>query len=59
MPILQYVKYYQSREHKRFRETLKTINAFAKSLIDEKTEAVLAGDEKKKDIMSILSASVA
>ncbi len=42
------------KDHARFRRTLKIINEYSKKLIDEKTEAVLAGNEKKKDIMSIL-----
>ncbi|TBU50069.1 cytochrome P450 [Dichomitus squalens] len=55
MPILKYAKYIPTKDHVRFRRTLKVINNFAKTLIDEKTEAVLAGNgEKKKDIMSIL-----
>ena len=59
MPILKFVQYIPTRDHTRFRQTLKVINNFAKSLIDEKTEAVLAGAAEKKDIMSILSASIA
>ena len=55
MPILKYVKYTPTKDHVRFRKTLDVINAFAKTLIDEKTESVLAGKgENKKDIMSIL-----
>ncbi|KAM5532813.1 hypothetical protein V8D89_013532 [Ganoderma adspersum] len=55
MPILKFVQYIPTKDHTRFRQTLKVINNFAKSLIDEKTEAVLSGAaEKKKDIMSIL-----
>ena len=58
MPILQYVKYIPTREHTRLRRTLNTINEFAKELIAEKTEAILAGKgENKRDIMSILGAS--
>ncbi|KAI0721412.1 PAH-inducible cytochrome P450 monooxygenase PC-PAH 1 [Cerioporus squamosus] len=54
-PILKYVKYLPGKDHARLRKTLKLINEYSKKLIDEKTEAVLAGgDEKKKDIMSIL-----
>ncbi|TFK92813.1 PAH-inducible cytochrome P450 monooxygenase PC-PAH 1 [Polyporus arcularius HHB13444] len=53
-PILKYVKYMPGKDHARFRRTLKIINEYSKKLIDEKTEAVLAGNEKKKDIMSIL-----
>lgn len=55
MRFLKLVQYIPTRDHVRFRKTLKIINNFAKGLIDEKTEAVLAGQgEKKKDIMSIL-----
>ncbi|KAH9885379.1 PAH-inducible cytochrome P450 monooxygenase PC-PAH 1 [Cubamyces lactineus] len=55
MPILKYVQYIPTKEHIRFRKTLKVINNFARELIEQKTEAVLAGkNEKKKDIMSIL-----
>ena len=55
MPLLKYVKYTPTKDHVRFRKTLNVINAFAKTLIDEKTESVLAGKgENKKDIMSIL-----
>ncbi|KAJ8474242.1 hypothetical protein ONZ51_g7351 [Trametes cubensis] len=55
MPILKYVQYIPTKEHVRFRQTLKVINNFARGLIEEKTEAVLAGkNENKKDIMSIL-----
>ena len=58
MSILYYVKYVPTKEHVRFRRTLKVINKFAKELIDEKTEAILAGKgENKKDIMSILGVS--
>ena len=57
MSILYYVKYIPTREHTRLRRTLNTINEFAKELIAEKTEAILAGKgENKKDIMSILGA---
>ena len=60
MPILKFVQYIPTKDHIRFRRTLKVINQFAKTLIDEKTEAVLAGNgEKKKDIMSILGTSLA
>ncbi|RPD64802.1 cytochrome P450 [Lentinus tigrinus ALCF2SS1-6] len=52
--ILKYVKYMPGKDHARFRKTLKLINEYSKNLIDEKTEAVLAGKEGKKDIMSIL-----
>ncbi|KAI0658317.1 PAH-inducible cytochrome P450 monooxygenase PC-PAH 1 [Cubamyces menziesii] len=55
MPILKYVQYVPTKEHVRFRQTLKVINNFARELIEQKTEAVLAGkNENKKDIMSIL-----
>ncbi|KAI8989230.1 PAH-inducible cytochrome P450 monooxygenase PC-PAH 1 [Trametes punicea] len=55
MPFLKFVRYIPTKEHIRLRRTLDIINKFSKELIDEKTEAVLAGkDEKKKDIMSIL-----
>lgn len=55
MPILSFVQYVPSKEHIRFRSTLKVINKFAKDLINEKTEAVLAGkNENKRDMMSIL-----
>ncbi|KAM5531332.1 hypothetical protein V8D89_014461 [Ganoderma adspersum] len=55
MPILKFVQYIPTKDHIRFRQTLGVVNKFAKSLIDEKTEAVLAGAaENKKDIMSIL-----
>ncbi|KAI0354772.1 PAH-inducible cytochrome P450 monooxygenase PC-PAH 1 [Trametes cingulata] len=55
MPILSLVKYTPTKEHIRFRRTLKVVNAFARDLIQQKTEAVLAGKhENKKDIMSIL-----
>ncbi|KAI0779018.1 PAH-inducible cytochrome P450 monooxygenase PC-PAH 1 [Trametes elegans] len=55
MPILKYVKYLPTKGHTRFRQTLNVINDFARDLIAEKTEAVLAGkNENKKDIMSIL-----
>ncbi|OSD02196.1 PAH-inducible cytochrome P450 monooxygenase PC-PAH 1 [Trametes coccinea BRFM310] len=55
MPILKFVKYVPSKEHIRFRRTLNVINDFARELIAQKTEAVLAGkNENKKDIMSIL-----
>ncbi|PIL24888.1 cytochrome P450 [Ganoderma sinense ZZ0214-1] len=55
MPILKFVQYIPTKDHTRFRQTLKVINDFAKSLIEEKTEAVLSGaGEKEKDIMSIL-----
>ncbi|KAI0829070.1 PAH-inducible cytochrome P450 monooxygenase PC-PAH 1 [Trametes gibbosa] len=55
MPILSFVQYIPTKEHIRFRSTLKVINNFAKDLIKEKTEAVLAGkNENKRDIMSIL-----
>ncbi|KAI0640269.1 PAH-inducible cytochrome P450 monooxygenase PC-PAH 1 [Trametes polyzona] len=55
MPLLDYVQYVPTKEHIRFRRTLKVINEFARDLIKEKTEAVLAGKhENKKDIMSIL-----
>ena len=58
MPILKFVQYIPTKDHIRFRQTLGVVNKFAKSLIDEKTEAVLAGAaENKKDIMSILGAS--
>ena len=60
MPILKFVQYIPTKDHIRFRRTLKVINQFAKTLIDEKTEAVLAGNgEKKKDMMSILGTSLA
>lgn len=55
MPILAFVQYVPTKEHIRFRRTLKVINKFARDLINEKTEAVLAGkNENKKDMMSIL-----
>ena len=58
MPILKYVQYIPTKEHVRFRQTLKVINNFARELIEQKTEAVLAGkNENKKDIMSILGRS--
>ena len=58
MPILKYVQYIPTKEHVRFRQTLKVINNFARELIEQKTEAVLAGkNENKKDIMSILGES--
>lgn len=57
MPILKFVQYTPTKDHIRFRRTMKVINKFAKDLIDEKTEAVLAGKgDNKKDIMSILGA---
>ncbi|KAH9854395.1 PAH-inducible cytochrome P450 monooxygenase PC-PAH 1 [Lenzites betulinus] len=55
MPILSLVQYIPTKEHVRFRSTLKVINEFARDLIKEKTEAVLAGkNENQRDIMSIL-----
>ena len=58
MWLLQFVQYVPTKDHIRFRHTLTVINKFAKTLIAEKTEAVLAGKgENKKDIMSILGAS--
>ncbi|KAI9066918.1 cytochrome P450 [Trametes sanguinea] len=55
MPILKFVKYVPTKDHIRFRRTLNVINDFARELIEQKTEAVLAGkNENKKDIMSIL-----
>ena len=58
MSILKFVKYIPTKDHTRFRRMLKVINKYAKDLIDEKTEAVLAGKgDNKKDIMSILGTS--
>lgn len=58
MPLLKIVQYIPTKDHARFRQTLGVINDFARSLIAEKTEAVLAGKaENKKDIMSILGTS--
>ncbi|KAI0754753.1 cytochrome P450 [Daedaleopsis nitida] len=55
MSILKYVKYIPTKDHIRFRRTLDIVNDFAKSLIDEKTGAILAGKgENQKDMMSIL-----
>ena len=57
MPILKLVKYIPTKDHTRFRQTLKIIDGFSNTLIQEKTEAVLAGKaENKRDIMSILGA---
>ena len=56
MHILKFIKYLPGREHSRFRRTLNVIDKFSESLINEKTEGVLAGkDENDKDILSILS----
>ncbi|KAL6303953.1 cytochrome P450 [Sparassis latifolia] len=53
--LLRLINYIPTREYSRFRRSLTTINWFAKQVIDEKTEACLAGKaENKKDIMSIL-----
>lgn len=55
MSILKYVKYIPTKDHIRFRRTLDIMHNFAKSLIEEKTEAILSGKgENPKDIMSIL-----
>ncbi|KAI0641434.1 PAH-inducible cytochrome P450 monooxygenase PC-PAH 1 [Trametes meyenii] len=55
MPILDYVQYLPTKDHTRFRQTLGAVNKFAEDLIEEKTEAILAGgSENKRDIMSIL-----
>ena len=58
LQLLWYARYIPTKEHIRFRRTLGVINDFARKLIAEKTETVLAGRaEKKRDIMSILSTS--
>ncbi len=43
MPLSKIVHYIPTKDHTRFRQTLGVINDFARSLIAEKTEAVLAG----------------
>ena len=42
-PILKFVQYIPTKDHIRFRRTLKVINQFAKTLIDEKTDGKFAG----------------
>ncbi|CDO77274.1 hypothetical protein BN946_scf184753.g24 [Trametes cinnabarina] len=55
-----FMSYVPTKDHIRFRRTLDVINDFARELIAQKTEAVLAGkNENKKDIMSILGTCVA
>ncbi|KAH9935136.1 PAH-inducible cytochrome P450 monooxygenase PC-PAH 1 [Epithele typhae] len=54
MSILKYVKYWPTKDHRRFRKTLDVINAFAKELITEKTAHAQTGKDNKKDIMSLL-----
>ena len=53
--LLDYTKLIPTRENKRFRQTSKVIDAVAKELVDEKGQALLAGDQSSRDIMSVLS----
>ena len=52
--ILDFVDYIPTREYTRFRRTAKVINKVSQQLIEEKTEALLAGDLTSKDAMSVL-----
>ena len=52
--VLDYVDYIPTKEYQRFRYTASVVDKVAKKLIDEKTEALLAGDVKSKDAMSVL-----
>ena len=54
--LLDLVDYIPTKEYTRFRRTTKIINKVSKQLIDEKTDALLAGDMTGKDAMSILGA---
>lgn len=52
MPLVRYVP---TKDHVRLRRTLDLIHDYARSLIKEKTEALLAGKaDNERDIMSIL-----
>ena len=52
--LLDYVHYAPAREYKRFRQTAKVMNRVAKELIEEKTDALRAGDLSGRDAMSVL-----
>ena len=53
-PILEFVRFIPTREYSRFRKTLGTIEDVSRGLVESKKSALLAGDPKSKDIMSIL-----
>ncbi|KAJ3559576.1 hypothetical protein NM688_g255 [Phlebia brevispora] len=53
-PILEFVRFIPTREYSRFRKTLDTIEDVSRGLVENKKSALLAGDPKSKDIMSIL-----
>ena len=52
--ILENIRYIPTREYQRFRHTERIMNAVSKRLIEEKSQALLAGDQSSRDIMSIL-----
>lgn len=54
MRLLEYVDRIPSREYKRFRHTIQTMNKVSTQLIQDKTENLLTGDKSNKDIMSVL-----
>ena len=52
--VLDYVRYLPMREFTRFRKTLDVFHSVGKKLVEEKGEALLSGDQRSRDIMSIL-----
>ena len=56
LPILfrEYIRYIPTREYRRFRKTLRIVSAVANRLVEEKSEALLAGDQRSRDVMSVL-----
>lgn len=55
--ILHHIRYIPTREYRRIRQTLQVTDRLAKRLVDEKSEALLAGDEHSRDVMSVLGTS--
>ncbi|PSS30876.1 hypothetical protein PHLCEN_2v2603 [Hermanssonia centrifuga] len=52
--VLEYIAYIPTREYLRFRGAMQVIGRVSKQLVDEKTKSYSAGDDTRKDAMSVL-----
>ena len=52
--MLDYIRYIPTREYTRIMKTVNVISRVSRKLIEEKTSALLAGNQDSRDVLSVL-----